>query len=389
VTRHVNEEHFAFKRRAPYQRAAKERKMTFAPKPGVLDIAPYVGGRASVPGVAEPIKLSSNEGALGPSPKALAAYAKAAADVSIYPEGSAHILREAVGEAFGLDPERIVCGNGSDELLTLIANAYLNPGDEVLFSEHSFLVYRIATLANSGVPVSVPEKNRHVDVDAMLARVTPRTRLVYLANPNNPTGTYLPHDEVIRLHAGLGPDTLLVLDAAYAEFVGRNDYDAGLALCAKHANVVMTRTFSKIYGLAGLRIGWALCPPAVADVLGRIRMPFNVSIPAQCAGAAALRDHDHIDRALAHNTHWRAWLTEQIRAVGLSVDDSVSNFLLIRFPLVPGKTADDADQFLCSRGLILRGVTSYGLPDCLRLTVGPEDANRKVAAALGEFMARQ
>jgi histidinol-phosphate aminotransferase len=361
--------------------------MVITPKPGILEIAPYVGGRASVPGAVAPIKLSSNEGALGPSPEALEAYAAAAKNLSLYPEGSAEILRQAIAEAYGLDPERIVCGNGSDELLTLIANAYLRPGDEVLFSAHAFLVYRIATLANSGVPVSVPEKERRVDVDAMLAQVTPRTRLVYLANPNNPTGTYLTADEVARLHAGLSPETLLVLDAAYSEFVRRNDYDAGIALAQKSSNVVMTRTFSKVYGLAGLRIGWAFCPPAVVEVLSRIRMPFNVSIPAQCAGAAALSDRDHLERAVAHNEQWRAWLTQQIRACGLKVDDSVCNFLLIRFPAVKGKTAADADRFLCARGLILRGVAAYGLPDCLRLTVGPAEANRKVAAALAEFMA--
>ncbi len=363
--------------------------MSFAPKPGVLDIAPYVGGRASVPGVAAPIKLSSNEGALGPSPKAMIAYAAAAADASLYPEGSAELLRAAVGEAFGLDPARIVCGNGSDELLTLLANAYLRPGDEVLFSEHSFLVYRIATLANSAVPVSVKEKDRQVDVDAMLAAVTPRTKLVYLANPNNPTGTYLPFDEVRRLLTGLRPGMLLVLDAAYGEFVRNNDYDTGIALCLKHDNVVMTRTFSKVYGLAGLRIGWALCPPTVADVLNRIRMPFNVSIPAQRAGAAALSDHDHLTAALEHNDIWREKLTAAIRATGLKVDDSVTNFLLIRFPNEPGKTAAEADRYLCTRGLILRGVASYGLPDCLRLTIGPADANQKVMTALAEFMARK
>ena len=362
--------------------------MTIAPKPGVLDIAPYVGGRASVAGVAKSIKLSSNEGALGPSPKALEAYSAAASAVSIYPEGSARILREAVGEAYGLDPARIVCGNGSDELLTMLANAYLRPGDEALFREHAFLIYKIATLANSGVPIVVPETGQRVDVDAMLSRVTPRTRLVYLANPNNPTGTYLTHAEVKRLHAGLSPDTLLVIDAAYGEYVRRNDYDTGLELAIKASNVVVTRTFSKVYGLAGLRIGWALCPPAVADVLNRIRMPFNVSIAAQRAGAAALRDHDHVQRSVEHNEHWRGWLTDTIRAIGLKVDDSVCNFVLIHFPEEPGKTAMDADRFLCERGLILRGVASYGLPGCLRLTIGTEAANRKVAAALGEFMAR-
>jgi histidinol-phosphate aminotransferase len=361
--------------------------MTLTPKPGVLDIAPYVGGRASVSGVAGAIKLSSNEGALGPSPKALKAYEEAARSVSVYPEGSAEILREAIAKMHGLDAARIVCGNGSDELLTMLANAYLRPGDEVLFSEHSFLVYRIATLANSAVPVSVPENNRRVDVDAMLASTTPKTRMVYLANPNNPTGTYLTHDEVMRLHAGLAPDTLLVLDAAYAEYVRRNDYEPGLEMA--FPNVVMTRTFSKVYGLAGLRIGWAYCPAPIADALNRIRGPFNVSVPAQRAGAAALGDHDHVRRSIEHNERWRAWLTEAIRAAGLAVDDSVCNFILIRFPDTPGKTAEDADRFLCGRGLILRGVANYGLPDCLRLTVGPEDANRRVAAALSEFMAKK
>lgn len=362
--------------------------MTLAPKPGVLDIAPYVGGRATVAGFANPIKLSSNESALGPSPEALKAYAEAARSVSIYPEGSARILREAVGEAYGLDPARIVCGNGSDELLTLLANAFLRPGDEVLFSEHAFLVYRIAALANSATPVSVPEKDRRVDVEAMLKHVTPRTRLVYLANPNNPTGTYLPHDDVRRLHAGLSPDTLFVIDAAYAEYVRRNDYEAGIELVSNSRNVVMTRTFSKVYGLAGLRIGWAYCPAVVADAVNRIRGPFNVSIPAQRAGAAALTDRDHVRRSVEHNERWRSWLTDQIRATGLRVDDSVANFILIEFPQLPGRTAQDADRVLCQRGLILRGVANYGLPDCLRLTVGPEEANHKVAAALKEFMAR-
>ncbi len=234
--------------------------MTLVPKPGLLQITPYVGGRAEVGGAVTPIKLSSNETPLGPSPEAVAAFREASHALDIYPEGSARILREAIGESFGLDPARIVCGNGSDELLTLMANAYLRPDDEVLYSAHAFLVYRIATLANSAVPVEVPEKNFRVDVDAMLAAVTPKTRLVYLANPNNPTGTYLPHDEVRRLHAGLGPDTLLVIDAAYAEYVRRNDYEAGIELVANYSNVAMTRTFSKIYGLAGLRVRLGLLP---------------------------------------------------------------------------------------------------------------------------------
>ncbi len=360
--------------------------MTLTPKPGVLDIEPYVGGRAAVAGVAEPIKLSSNESALGPSPLALQAYQEVAKDASIYPEGSAKILREAIGETYGLDASRIVCGNGSDELLTLLANAYLRPGDEVLFSAHAFLVYRIVALAHSATPIAAPEKNLRVDVDAMLAHVGPKTRLVYLANPNNPTGSYLAHDEVRRLHAGLSSDTLLVIDAAYAEFVRRNDYEPGIEMVANFPNVVMTRTFSKVYGLAGLRVGWAYCPAPVADALNRIRGPFNVSIPAQRAAAAALKDCDHVQRSVEHNERWRAWLSDTIRKTGLRVDDSVGNFILIHFPQTKGKTVKDADRFLSSRGLILRGVDNYGLPDCLRLTIGNEDANRKVAAALAEFM---
>ena len=358
--------------------------MALAPKPGILDIAPYVGGRADVAGVAEPFKLSSNESALGPSPKALEAYRAAAKGLSIYPEGSAEVLREALAQHYGLDPRRIVCGNGSDELLSMLAHAYLRPGEEVIFSKHAFLIYRIATLANSAVPVVVDETDLRVDVDKVLAGVTAKTRLVYLANPNNPTGTYLPHDEVRRLHVGLPENVLLVIDAAYSEYVRRNDYEAGIEMVSSFPNVVMTRTFSKIYGLAGLRLGWAYCPPAVADVLNRIRGPFNVSVPAQMAGAAAIKDAAHVEAAFAHNEEWRAWLTAGIRKLGLRVDDSVANFVLIHFR--DTKTAEKADAFLSARGVILRAVANYALPHCLRLTVGSEEANRRVVAALADFV---
>jgi histidinol-phosphate aminotransferase len=360
-----------------------------APRPGVLDISPYVGGRASAGGAAHPIKLSSNESALGPGQAALAAFAAAAANVSIYPEGSASILRDAVCEVHGLDPARIVCGNGSDELIELLCTAYLRPGDETVISQYAFSIYEIDTRANGAAPVIAPAKDFACDADAMLAAVTGKTRMVFLANPNNPTGTYMPVSEVRRLHAGLPRNVLLILDAAYAEFVRKNDYEAGIEMVSEFDNVVMTRTFSKVYALAGLRIGWAYCPAPVADALNRIRAPFNVSVPAQAAGAAAMRDRAHVAASVAHNEQWRAWLLTKLRAAGLRVDDSVANFLLIHFPHTPGKTAHDADAFLCSRGLILRGLDNYGLPDCLRLTVGREDANRKVAAALEEFMGRK
>ena len=360
--------------------------MTPIPKPGILDITPYVGGRAPAPGVDRVFKLSSNETPLGAAPAAIEAFTAAGKHLEHYPEGSARLLREAIAEVHGLSADRIVCGNGSDELLTMLANCYLRPGDEVMFSEHAFIVYRIAALANSAIPVAVPEKNLRTDVDAMLAAVGSKTRLVYLANPNNPTGSYLTGEEVRRLHAGLPSETLLVIDAAYAEYVRRNDYESGIEMVSQFENVVMTRTFSKIYGLAGLRVGWAFCPASVADVLNRVRGPFNVSVPALEAAAAAVRDRRHVEAALAHNDHWREWLIEHIRKLGLRADDSVANFILIHFAAEGAHTAKKADAFLTARGLILRGVGAYGLPDCLRLTVGTEEANKRVVAALDDFM---
>lgn len=366
--------------------------MTLAPKPGISDISPYVGGRAGVPGVAKIWKLSSNESPLGPSPRALAAIDQAKDSLSLYPEGSAQLLRDAIGEVCGLPADRIVAsGDGSDALLTMLANAYVQPGDEVIFSEHAFLVYKIATLANSGHPVIVPEKTTNsaikVDVEAMLKAVTPKTRMLYIANPNNPTGSYLTRDELRRLHAGLPDNVLLVIDAAYSEYVRADDYEDGAALVAQHDNVVMTRTFSKIHGLAGLRIGWMYAPAAVCDAINRIRGPFNTALMQQLAGAAAIRDRAHLEEAVAHNQKGREFLTREIRGLGLRVDDSAANFVLIHFK--PGeKSAANADKFLSSKGLILRGVANYGLPDALRLTVGPQEANTLVVAALKEFMGR-
>jgi histidinol-phosphate aminotransferase len=362
--------------------------MTLAPKQGILDIAPYVGGRAHAPGCERIFKLSSNESPFGPSPKAVEAYHEAAAEISCYPDGSSRLLREALAAAHGLEAERIVCGNGSDEILTLLAHSYVRPRDEVLMSTHGFLVYKIAALANSATPVEVPEPTLKMDVDAMLARVTGRTRLVYVANPNNPTGTYLTADELKRLHAGLPASALLVVDSAYAEYVTANDYDDGASLVRSADNVVMTRTFSKVFGLAGLRVGWAYCPDHVADTLNRVRGPFNVNIAAQRAAVAALNDRAHLDQAVRHNEIWRAWLTQEIRALGLKVTESAANFILIHFPDEAGRRAADADHDLLQQGLILRGVDAYALPHCLRLTVGCEEANRAVVDALREFLAK-
>ncbi len=355
------------------------------PRRGVLDIAAYVPGDDRSP-ARRVFKLSSNETPLGPSPLAVEAYRASSDTLHVYPEGSSTILREAIAAAYGLNPGRIVCGNGSDELLTLLAQTYLSPGDEAVFSEHGFLIYRIAILAAGATPVVAPEREETASVDAILAAVTPKTRIVYLANPNNPTGTYLPHDEVKRLHAALPGDVLLVLDAAYAEYVRRNDYASGVELAAEAENVVMTRTFSKIYGLANLRIGWAYGPAAVIDALNRTRGPFNVSGPALAAGAAALADRAHMERAVAHNTEWLAWLTRELGALGLRVTPSFGNFLLVHFPAGNGRGAAEADAFLRERGFVLRRVAGYGFPNALRMTVGSEEANRGVVAGLAEFL---
>jgi histidinol-phosphate aminotransferase len=361
------------------------------PKPrlGVLDIAAYVPGKSSAPGVAKIFKLSSNETPLGPSPRAIAAYKAAADHLEDYPDGSAIELREAIGHAFGLDPERIVCGAGSDDLLHLLAYAYLVDGDEAIHTTHGFLIYPIVTLGAGAKPVVAPETNFTADVDAILARVTAKTKIVFLANPNNPTGTCLSFDEVKRLHRGLPAHVLLVLDAAYAEYVQRNDYEAGIELVATSENVVMCRTFSKIHGLASLRLGWMFGPAHVVDAVNRIRGPFNVSTAAIDAGIAAIKDTEHQEYARAHNTRWLAWLTEEIGKLGLKVTPSVANFVLIHFPVTLGRTAKDADAFLTARGLILRYVAAYKLPNALRLSVGTEEANRLVVAALKEFMGRQ
>jgi histidinol-phosphate aminotransferase len=282
-----------------------------------------------------------------------------------------------------------VCGGGSDDVINLLTAAYAGPGDEVLFARHGFSLYPIAARTAGAKPIEVPETNLTFDVDATLARVTPKTRLVFIANPNNPTGTFVTRDEIKRLHAGLPAHVLLVLDAAYADYVQRNDYEAGIELVATTENTVMCRTFSKIHGLAALRLGWLYGPAHVVDAVNRIRGPFNVGTPAMLAGVASIEDPAHIESARDHNTQWLDWLTQEIGKLGYTVTPSVANFLLIHFPETKGKTAKDADAFLTSRGLILRRVEAYHLPNALRMTVGSEEANRLVVAALAEFSGRR
>ncbi len=358
-----------------------------SPRSGILKIAPYVGGDSELPGIAKPIKLASNESALGPSPRAVAAYQECVGRLHRYPDGSHKRLREEIARRHGVDAANIVCGNGSDELLAMLVKAYAGEGDEVLYTAHGFLIYPIAALAAGATPIAAPEKNLRADVDAILSCVTVRTRVVFLANPNNPTGSYVTKDELRRLREGLPDDVLLVIDAAYAEFVTAKDYSPGAELAMESDNVVMTRTFSKIYGLAALRLGWMYGPAHVVDAVNRIRGPFNVNVAALAAGLAALEDVEAKDAALAHNTKWRQWLAAELTGLGLQVFPSVANFLLLRFGGDPKKGSQAADRFLRSQGIILRRVDNYGLPECLRVTIGREEEMRALVANLSRFLA--
>ncbi|BBK39377.1 histidinol-phosphate aminotransferase [Allostella sp. ATCC 35155] len=356
-------------------------------KPGILDIAPYVGGDHSAEGVNRVFRLASNENTIGPSPKAKAAYAAIAGEIHRYPDGQSDRLRRTIGRVNGLDPARIVCGAGSDELLQILTKCYAGVGDEVLYSQYGFMMYPIAAKSVGAVPVAAPERDLCTDVDALLARVTERTRILFLANPNNPTGSWLPRAEMRRLHAGLPGNVLLVIDAAYAEYVEDADYDPGIELVDDAENVVMTRTFSKIYALAGLRLGWMYGSPAVVDVVNRVRGPFNVTLAAQEAGVAAMEDEAFVQHSRETATRWREWLTAELAALGLTVYPSVANFVLVRFPSEPGRDAAAALAFLKRRGVLVRGMAGYGLPDCLRIGIGIEEEMRAVQATVADFLA--
>ena len=354
------------------------------PRPSILSIEPYVGGESKLPGVNRVVKLSSNENAFGPPPSAVEAIAAAAREMHRYPESDAATLRRALDERFGLDPGRIVCGNGSDELIQHLILAYGGEGTELVMSAHGFIMYDVSGRYAGCRVVKVPERDLVADLDAMLAAVGPRTRLVFLANPNNPTGAMLPRREVERLRAGLREDILLVLDAAYAEYVTDPDYEPGAALVEAGTNTVMTRTFSKIFGLGGARLGWCYAPPAVVDILNRVRGPFNVNAAALAAGLAALSEPGWVERCVAHNTEWRARLSEGLRAAGIGVRPSHGNFVLADFG-TPAR-AKAADEALRARGIIVRAMGAYSLPHCLRITVGTAEECGMVVEALTAFM---
>lgn len=353
------------------------------PQPGIMDIALYEGGAAHVAGVSDAIKLSSNENPYGPSEKAKDAFLRAVHKLHRYPSTDHAALRQAIGEVHGLDPARIICGVGSDEIIHFLCQAYAGPGDEVVFTEHGFLMYKISAKAAGATPVEVRERERVTDVDAILAACGPRTRLVFIANPNNPTGTMIGLSEIERLADGLPEQAILVLDGAYAEYVA--GYDGGAWLATTRSNVVMTRTFSKIYGLGGLRIGWGYGAKSIIDVLNRIRGPFNLSSAQLEVAEAAVRDQDWVDRCRADNSRLRSWLAEALMEKGVPSDTSTANFILARF--ADAAEAEACDAYLQTQGLIVRRVSSYKLPNCLRITVGDEASCRRVAHVIGQFKA--
>jgi histidinol-phosphate aminotransferase len=357
-------------------------------RPGVLDITQYMPGKAKAEGFAHPVKLSANENVLGCSPAARAAFVGAADRINLYPDGQAPALRAAVAAHFRLEPQRLVFGCGSDEVFALLNQVYLEPGDNIVQGEYAFGAYAIGARACGALVKSAPEPDLRIDVDQMLAQVDERTRLVFVANPANPTSTFITAEEVRRLHAGLPPRVVLVLDGAYAEFNRDPAFEDGLGLARDSVNVVVTHTFSKLHGLAALRVGWGYMPLEMAQTLERVRQPFNTSIAAQEAAIAALADTEFQEKSVALVEQWRPWLVQQLGGLGLDVTPSAANFLLVGFPTAPGRTSNEAEAFLASRGYLVRNVASYGLPRSLRITIGLEEHNRAVIDLLAEFLGR-
>jgi histidinol-phosphate aminotransferase len=356
------------------------------PRAGLMSIQAYTPGKSDTQGVRTSYKLSSNESPIGASKHALDAYQASAQRIALYPDGSSHVLRAAIAAKYGLDENRVVCGAGSDELIRLLALAYLGPGDEGIVTTYGFQIFQLAILAAGGRPIAADEDNYTASVDNILASIGEHTRVVFLANPNNPTGTYLPRVEIERLVAALPSDILLVLDAAYSEYVTVEDYDDGTSLVDLYENIVVTRTFSKIFGLASLRVGWAYAPQSVCDVLHRIRGPFNVSGPSMAAAVASLEDDQHLIESLEHNEKWKLWLYENLLEIGLRSTPSITNFLLVHFPENGPKNALSAEAFLHERGIFVRNLLPYGLGNALRISIGNSEANIAAYSSLREFM---
>ncbi len=359
-----------------------------AMKPWIDAIHAYVPGKAKLDARPVVAKLSSNENPFGPSPKAVAAMTDVLGNSHLYPDPASTALREALAALHGIEAERIICGTGSDELIHLVAGAFAGPGDEVLYVRHGFAVYDIAARRVGATPVVAPDVDYTCEVDAVLAAVTPATRVVFLANPNNPTGTIIPASEVRRLHAGLRPDIVFALDAAYAEFA-EGEYESGIDLARAHGNVVALRTFSKIYGLAAQRIGWAYAQGPLIDAMHRIRAPFNVPATGQAGAIAALADTDWVEKTRTHTIKWRQWLAGEVEALGnagLRAIPSAANFVLVEFPEDGPVNAAAANAALLEDGIIARYLAVQAMPRCIRISVGTEAETRAAAASLRRFV---
>ena len=356
------------------------------PKTGIMSIIPYKGGEAKIEGISKVIKLSSNENAFGTSPKALAAIKKSAENTFRYPDGNCNDLRKAIAQKHNLNWENIVCGAGSDEIIKMLCNAYVGVGDEVLYNHYGFLMYGIYAKAFGATPVTAPEKDFTADVDALISNITSKTKIIFLANPNNPTGTLVPKNEITRLAQSIPSKIILALDSAYAEFIDDDNYSAGFELVSTMPNVVVLRTFSKIYGLGGIRLGFCYCPDKIADVLNRVRGPFNVSSTAQIAGIAALEDDNFVAKTKKHNDYWLPKLTKEVRALGIKTTDSWGNFILAEFDENSSKNVNNADAFLRQNGIIARGMKPYNLPNALRISIGLDDEMELLTKTLTNFM---
>ena len=361
------------------------------PLPGLKNISPYVGGESDILGFDKIIKLASNEGAFGPSQKTIEAINNSVKDSHRYPDGDSQELREVISQKYSLELGRLVCGCGSDELINLLCRTYAAPGDEIVHTAHGFAMYPIYAKTVGAIPIAAPENDITASVSNIVNAVSEKTKLVFIANPNNPTGTYLPASKLISLHQQIPSNVLLIIDSAYAEYVQEGDYSPGIELAKQNNNIIMLRTFSKIYGMGGIRLGWGYFPKEVADILNRVRSPFNVSFVAQAAGLAAIQDDEFVKKSQNHNDRFLKWTTEKLRSLGLVVPDSFGNFVLVRFPNGENekddhKSAENADAHLKSCGIIVRRLAGYGLPDALRITIGTEEEMMSVINSITEFL---
>lgn len=357
------------------------------PQPGIMELTPYKAfSKPTRPG--RMIRLMANEGALGPSQKAIEAYKAGAGEIHRYPESGSGTLTAALAKHYGLKPELLLVGNGSDELIELICHCFAGPGDEVIHTQFAFVMFKTSARVAGATPVEAPDDGVTASVDAILARVTPKTKIVFLANPNNPTGTYLPHTEVERLWKALPKHVVLVLDAAYAEYVERNDYSPGIEIVERSSNVIMLRTFSKMFALAGLRLGWGYGAPAIVDIINRVHGVFNVNAAAQAAGVAALEDVPFQDRAKTHNRVWVPRALEKLSALGLKPMPTVANFILVEVPPGLGKTAEQILGFCAERGIFMREMRTYGLGDSFRFSIGTDEEMQVLFDTLAECLGK-